>query len=140
MSNVSSKVFSHTHYGVSTVAAVLYAIAWLLGNQVRAEVGVNAVVLPAVIVTAQRPITTVATLDPLVVVGYRSKVQAHIAMLAPVIVSASRDATRVDAPTIQPAVLTSSLPIVSAGNTDSTLRSKGLIAKVSNWVLGALLK
>ncbi len=140
MSNVSNKVFSHTHYGVSTVAAVLYAIAWLLGNQVRAEVGVNTVVLPAVIVTAQRPITTVATLEPVVVVGYRSQIQAHIAMLAPVIVSASRDASSVNAPTMKPAVLTSSLPVVSASNVASTPRSKGLVAKVSNWVLGALLK
>jgi hypothetical protein len=135
MSNVSNKVFSHTHYGVSTVAAVLYAIAWLLGNQVRAEVATDTAVLPALVVTGHR---IMATLEPIVVTGHRTQETTRYAMLAPVIVHASRDAASV-AGSVQPAVMTSSLPVVSASS-DSTPRGKGLLAKVSNWVVSALLK
>jgi hypothetical protein len=135
MSNVSNKVFSHTHNGVSTIAAVVYAIAWLLGNQVRAEVTTETAVLPALVVTGHR---IVATLDPIVVTGHRSEVSTRYATLAPVIVHASRDVGSV-AGSVQPAVMTSSLPVISASS-DSTPRGKGLIAKVSNWVVSALLR
>ena len=138
MSNVSNKVFSHTHYGVSTIAAVLYAIAWLLGNQVRAADDTSMAVLPALVVTGHQIVT--ATLEPVIVTGYRPQAASQYAMLSPVIVRASRNSEHAEGPTMQPAVATGSFPVVSASRVDSTGRSKGVIAKVRNWVVSALLK
>jgi len=140
MSNVSNKVFSHTHYGVSTVAAVLYAIAWILGNQVRAEPGVASPVLSAVVVTASRAIASVSTLEPVVVTGYRSQDQTRYAMLAPVIVRAAREVSDVDRTKSQPALLNTNLPVVNAASAKRPSHDKGLIAKVSHWMLSARLK
>jgi hypothetical protein len=137
MSNVSNKVFSHTHYGVSTIAAVLYACAWLLGNQVRAEIASDTAVLPAIVVTGHQLVTT--TLAPIVVTGYRTHETERYATLAPVIVHATRDTASVVASTVRPVVATTGFPIVSASS-DSAPRGKGLIAKARNWLASALLK
>lgn len=132
MGHASKKIFSHTHYGVSTVAAVLYAIAWLLGNQVRADVGAPSTVLPAVVVTAQRMVESVATLDAVTVTAKRETAVERFAMLDPVFVFASRDVSA-DAQA-QPAVLAASHASVSAP------RTKGFVATARAWLVGALLK
>jgi hypothetical protein len=141
MSQASNKFFTHTHYGVSTVAAVLYAIVWLLGNQVHAEVGAETRMLPAVVVTAQRASATTTMLDPVVVVGHRDQSQARFAMLPPVIVTASRDVAT--ASTMRPTAFAASAPAISAVAAEAashTTRSKGVIAKVRYWFASASIK
>lgn len=134
MGHASKKIFSHTHYGISTVAAVLYAIAWLLGNQVRADVRTPSTVLPAVVVTAQRMVESVATLDAVTVTAKRESAVERFVTLEPVYVFASRDSATGDAYP-QPAVLTASNIAM-----ESAPRKKGFVSRVRAWMVNALLK
>jgi len=130
MSNVNSKVFSHTHYGLSTVAAVLYGIAWLMGTRVHAEAVNEPTVLPAVIVTAQRAVP--AVLDPIVVVAQRPQTERY-ATLDPVVVTAKRDNA-----SAQSAILIGTLPVASTAKPKA--QRKTVVAQVRNWVAASLLK
>jgi hypothetical protein len=134
MGHASKKIFSHTHYGVSTVAAVLYAIAWMLGNQVRADAGDEAIVLPAVFVSAPRLVESAATLDPVTVTATRESDAVHYAMLDPVFVFASRDVESADV-SVQPAVLTA-----TSASMAGAPRNRGFVSNLRSWMVNALLQ
>ena len=110
----------NTHYAVSTFAAVLYAVIWLLSSGAHAEPA-NAQVahsmLPAIEVTAYR-----TTLPELVVVGKRDATMS-VAMLEAVVVtgkSAAMD-TR-----------------VAAANIGYVPARVGYVAKMRSWVKSTL--
>jgi len=111
----------NTHYAVSTFAAVLYALIWLLANGAHAEGTQSAPIatLPAIVVTAYRP----AVLSELVVVGYR---EGTIATLDPVVVMAQREPEQRVAATVR--------------SKDKSGSRGGYFARVRNWFGGALLK
>ena len=134
MSN-AMKISTVTHYGLSTAAAVLYAIGWLLASRVQAEVSTDQPMLQAVVVTAQREVP-VAKLAPVVVVASR---EVSYATLSPVVVSASRDVYTANAPTLQPAVYTSAKPLVSVASADVG-KKKGVVARMRTWLAAALIK
>jgi hypothetical protein len=116
----------NTHYMVSTFAAVLYALVWMLSNGVHAE---NAVVssartvLEPIYVTANAP----ARLAPIVVVGTRDA-SMTVETLEAIVVTGKQDAERV-------AVNGYGSPITAA-----TSARVGYIAKVRSWVRSALAK
>jgi hypothetical protein len=131
MSKAASKIFSHTHYAVSTVAAVLYGVAWLLGNNVRAQNPLEPAMLSPVVVTAKRePIV----LDAIVVTAKRA-LPEQVAMLAPVYVTASRDA-RVDAAERE-TVASAGMPFIASNDAQPRV---GVVRKARNWVLATLMK
>ena len=133
MGHASKKIFSHTHYGVSTVAAVVYAIAWMLGNQVRADVVEESIVLPAVFVSAPRLVESAATLDPVTVTATRDS-DARYATLDPVFVFASREVESADT-SAEPAALTAT-SVSSVG----APRKKGFVSNLRSWMVNALLQ
>jgi len=133
MGYASKKFFGHTHYGISTVAAVLYAIAWMLGNQVRADSN-EQFVLPAVIVTAQRAAESVAMLDPVLVTAAREPTAERYTMLDPVFVFASRDVGAAGSADEPSAILAASHS--QAG----TPRTKSFFGTMRSWVVNALIK
>jgi hypothetical protein len=90
MMKTQSKLFTPTHYGLSTVAALIYAMVWLVGA--RTQAGVPAptqivAVMDAVVVTAHR----VPVLEPVVVTANRGALPAQ---LQPVVVVAKLEASR----------------------------------------------
>jgi hypothetical protein len=117
----------HTHYTVSTAAAVVYALVWLLSNGAHAETSNRqaAFVLPPVVVTAY------PNLMPEVVVVGKREPRETVAVLDAVVVTAKRDNdTRVAA-----IAAGNSAPIASASGT-----RVGSFAKVRNWFRATLAK
>src|SRR5262245_61966086 len=80
----------NTHYAVSTFAAVVYALVWLLTSGAHAATPsapeqAEQITLPAVVVSASRIVL------PEVVVAAKREMQVAVAMLEPVVVVGSRE-------------------------------------------------
>ncbi|HTE42154.1 MAG TPA: hypothetical protein VK629_15115 [Steroidobacteraceae bacterium] len=129
MNKVTAKVLNPTHYSVSTAAAVVYALVWLLGTRTEAEVPQapmqTAAVLEAVVVTAKQDIM----LDAVIVTAKAERVAAT---LAPVIVAAKLE------PGSRNSSNTSASGSVQASTGHATPR-QGLAVNVGRWLRGVLL-
>lgn len=109
------------HYALSTFAAVLCALVWLLANRAHAEdAKLPVATLPAIVVTAYRP---PAVLPKVVVVGYR---ETATATLDPVVVTARREPEQQVAANVR--------------SKDKSGSHGGYFARVRHWFNGALLK
>jgi hypothetical protein len=113
----------NTHYMVSTFAAVVYALVWMLSNGVHAETSAaNAehAVLPAIVVTATYP----DVLPALVVVGTRDA-SMSIATLDAIVVTGKQVAR-----------------VANAGyNSPATNNGRvNYVSKVRSWVRSTLAK
>ena len=118
----------HTHYAVSTAAAVVYALVWLLTNGAHAEgtrdqsvVRQTEYVMPAVVVTAYENL-----LPAVEVVAKRESV----AVLDAVVVTAKRESgERVAA-----------IPTGHAAPVATSTARVGHFAKVRNWFRATIAK
>lgn len=129
MSN-ASKLFDQMHYGVSTLAAVLYAMGWALMNQVHAQ-DANQAMLPAVVVSASRTMPEQVTLEPVVVSAVRER-PANYTMLEPVVVLAVRDAAAL-AQRESPSPVVSKKIVEFSAETGRTTNAKDLAMRARHW-------
>lgn len=87
MSNAIVSKAKNTHYAVSTFAAVVYGLVWLLSNRAHAEMTVEAA-MPEVLVTAKRELPQ--TDMPEVIVWGKRETAAPTAM-EEIVVTAKRE-------------------------------------------------
>ncbi len=123
-----------THYAVSTFAAVVYAVVWLLASGAHAESKVQAeyTVLPELIVTGHRS-DNYAMLPAIVVEGVRDTVASTV-VLDPIVVTGQQDSDGV-----RVAATNVGYTVPAAGFSANT-KHYGYVAKVNNWLRAALLK
>ena len=125
MSNAIVSNAKNTHYAVSTFAAVVYGLVWLLANRAHAETPVAAA-MPEVLVTAKREIPQ--TEIPEVIVWGKRETAAPTAM-EEIVVTAKRESAN-DA----------RIAAVSGASAVTTKASAGWFSQARQWVRSTLLK
>ncbi|MBC7982332.1 MAG: hypothetical protein H7Y02_00605 [Candidatus Obscuribacterales bacterium] len=125
MSNAINKLFGPSHYAVSTVAAVAYAVLWLVSA--RANPTTEYPVLEAVVVTAKRDIQNTALLAPVVVKASRD-LNVSVALLDEVVVVGYRKVAMNDG------------DVRGGGVTQSPAQQRPWFTKAHHWIVSALLK
>src|SRR5882724_1235687 len=116
-----------THYAVSTFAAVVYAVVWLVSGRAHAENSITQTTMPEVVVTGHREVSQHEV--PEIVVWGKREATSTVAMLE-VVVYGTREMpdTQVAAPT-------------SSGNALSAkVKAQGSwVAKARHWLQTALV-
>jgi hypothetical protein len=125
MSNVIVSKAKNTHYAVSTFAAVVYGLVWLLATRAHAEMSIEAA-MPEVLVTAKRELP--ATDMPEVIVWGKREVAVPTPM-EEIVVSAKRETTT------DPRIAANTSTTHSA-----TAKAADWMSRTRHWLRTALLK
>jgi len=127
MSNAIVNSAKNTHYAVSTFAAVVYALVWMLSGRAHAETQLAQVSIPEIVVTGHREVVQ-SDIPEIVVWGKREA--ATVVAMQEIVVWGNRETTT-DAPRI--AAATSN--VYASGDTKS---NGSWVSKARRWLQTAL--
>jgi hypothetical protein len=127
MSSVAIVRAKNTHYAVSTFAAIVYAVVWLMANDARAAASTTAQeTLPEVVITASRDLA----LPEFVISAQREPAARSAAVLGEVVIYGRRESAVGE----KVASAVSSTPIKASA------KGGTWISKARHWLQSALLK
>jgi hypothetical protein len=128
MSNVIVNNAKSTHYAVSTFAAVVYALVWLVSNRAHAETSTASAAMPEIVVTGKR--VAMQTDIPEIVVWGKREVATPV--MTEIVVWGKRETSNNDQ---RVAAAATNSPVVASASA-----SGGLLSRARHWLQTALLQ